>query len=72
MNNYELAIAQTLHKIQTELGIDTKLMTTTESEFDRIIDRDRARAVDQQCDPDLIEEVEYPDPEIEELENDNG
>ena len=45
---------------------------TTEAEFDRIIDRDRARAVDQQCDPDLIEEVEYPDPEIEELENDNG
>ena len=71
MNNYELAIVDTLHKIQTELGIDTKLMTT-EAEFDRIIDRDRARAVDQQCDPDLIEEVEYPDPEIEELENDNG
>ena len=71
MNNYELAIVDTLHKIQTELGIDTKLMTT-EAEFDRIIERDRARAVDQQCDPDLIEEVEYPDPEIEESDNDNG
>ena len=71
MNNYELAIVDTLHKIQTELGVDTKLMTT-EAEFDRIIERDRARAVDQQCDPDLIEEVEYPDPEIEESDNDNG
>ena len=71
MNNYERAIAETLHKIQTELGVDTKLMTT-EAEFDRIIERDRARAVDQQCDPDLIEEVEYPDPEIDESDNDNG
>ena len=71
MNNYERAIVDTLHKIQTELGVDTKPMTT-EAEFDRIIERDRARAVDQQCDPDLIEEVEYPDPEIVESDNDNG
>ena len=71
MNNYERAIVDTLHKIQTELGVNTQPMTT-EAEFDRIIERDRARAVDQQCDPDLIEEVEYPDPEIDESDNDNG
>ena len=79
MNHYELAIEETLKKllielgiddILTKLGIDTYPMTTTESEFDRIIERDRARDVDRQFDPDLIEE--YPDPEIEELENDNG
>ena len=77
MNHYELAIEDTLKKLLIELGVDdilTKLgvetypMTATEAEFDRIIERDRARDVDELCEP---EPIEYPEPELVESDDDD-
>ena len=65
MTKYWQAQFETLRLINQHLGLEPM---TTESEFDRIIERDRARDVDKLCEPEL---VEYPDPELVESEDDD-